>query len=191
MIILRRRGASLCRRWQNKSLADFCTGLGAKSVLNIGDVPKGADKQGKRYAEYFPDATFKTLDTRPYEHPDYIQGDLMEQQDHGPYDLVLAMSVIEHIQKPWQAAPNISALVKPGGHLFVVIPWIYPTHEGPDFGDYWRIRPEGIAVLFEDMEVVRSEFFPSVLRVIYDRKLHWKTPNATATGSAILLRKPI
>jgi len=43
-------------------------------------------------------------------------------QGHGPYDLIIAMSIIEHIDKPWKAAPVMADLNAPGGRLFVAMP---------------------------------------------------------------------
>ena len=185
------RGPSVHRKAQNRLLKSFTEGLSPKSVINLGDKPDSVDKEGRSYADYFPGVPFKALDMGSHDHPDYIQGNLMDpDQGHGPYDLVLAMSLIEHIEKPWIAAPVISSLVSPGGHLFVAMPWFYPTHEGPDFGDFWRIRPDGLRVLFDDLEMVRSEYFPSSLRLVRDRKNYWRTPHTTAAGSAVLFRKP-
>ncbi|MBY4895049.1 hypothetical protein KUL25_20000 [Rhodobacteraceae bacterium N5(2021)] len=190
MIIIGRPRTSIHRHWQNYLLRDFTSGMQVRSVINLGATPDAADKEGGRYCDYFPGASFKSLDTRPYDHPDYIQGDLMdENQGHGPYDLVVAMSIIEHIDKPWKAAPVMSSLVAKGGHLFVAMPWFYPTHEGDDFGDHWRARPSGLAHLFEDLELVRESYFPSALRVVRDRKNYWRNEDSTAAGCAVLFRK--
>jgi hypothetical protein len=191
MLVVGRPKTSIHRRWQNKFLREFTAGLTIGSVINLGATPEAADKEGGRYRDYFPDADFKALDTRPHDHPDYIQGDLMDpDQGHGPYDLVIAMSLIEHIDKPWKAAPVMSGLIAPGGHMFVAMPWFYPTHEGDDFGDHWRARPSGLAHLFEDLEMVRQDYFPSALRVVSDRKTYWRNENSTAAGCAVLFHKP-
>lgn len=191
MIVFGRRKASILRSAQNQFLREFTADLNVTSVLNVGDVPDGPDKEGSTYRDYFPGASFKTLDTRPHPDPDYIQGDLMTLDESvGQFDLVLAMSVIEHVEKPWLAAPRISSIMKPGGHLYVLIPWFYPTHEGPDFGDHWRARPSGLAHLFSDLTVVRSAFAPTSIKVVKDRKTYWKKPDSTASGCAVLFQKP-
>lgn len=113
VFVLRQRGPSLHRKWQNQFLPDFTQDLSPKSVINLGATADAPDKEGGTYRAYFPNATFKKLDTRPHDDPDYIMGDLMDPNpDHGPYDLVLAMSIIEHIDKPWKAAPVISGLLR-------------------------------------------------------------------------------
>lgn len=190
VFVLRQRGPSLHRKWQNQFLRDFTQDLSPKSVINLGATPDAPDKEGGTYRAYFPNATFKALDTRPHDDPDYIMGDLMDPDPgHGPYDLVLAMSIIEHIDKPWKAAPVISGLIAPGGHLYIAMPWFYPTHEGADFGDHWRARPSGLAHLFEDLELIESRYFPSSIKAVRDRKTYWNEPHTSAAGCAVLMRK--
>lgn len=114
---------------------------------------------------------------------------MQPQANHGPYDLVIAMSILEHIDRPWIAAPNISALVAPGGHLFVAMPWFYPVHEGPDFGDHWRATPSGLKILFDDLELVRQDWMPSPILVAWDRKNYYSEANSTSTGSVVMFRR--
>lgn len=186
-----RRRASLHRIEQNRWLREMCVPLAPKTVINLGAEPDAPDKEGIRYRDYFPDAEFKALDQRPHDHELYVQGNLMESLAHlGKFDLVLLMSVMEHVDRPWVAAPNITELLAPGGHLYVAMPWFYPTHEGPDFGDHWRARPSGLKILFQELALVREEYMCSPIRVIQDRGRYWRRPNSTATGSALLFRKP-
>lgn len=97
VFIFGKKKASIHRVWQNKLLREFTQDLNPKSVLNLGARPEDADKEGGRYVDYFPSAEFKSLDTRPHDHPDYFQGDLTDKSlSYGPFDLVLAMSVIDH-----------------------------------------------------------------------------------------------
>ena len=36
----------------------------------------------------------------------------------------------------------MSRLLKPGGHLVLSVPFLYPVHESPH--DYWRLTPHGL-----------------------------------------------
>jgi hypothetical protein len=140
-------------------------------TINLGATPEASDKKGGRYCDYFPDARFKALDTRPHDHTDYIEGELMDpHQKYGRHDLVIAMSIVKHIDKPWKAAPVMSGLIASCGHIFVAMPWFYLTHDGDDFADHWRARPSGLAELFDDLESVRDAYFPSAILALRDRK---------------------
>lgn len=68
------------------------------------------------------------------------------------FDLVVCEHVLEHLQAPWRAAATIQAVLAPGGHLLVAVPWVHPHHARPD--DYWRMSFGGVALLFEALEVV-------------------------------------
>ena len=180
---------SVLRKHQNKYLRELTSKLNVSSVLNLGAVPLSPDKEKGTYEDYFPTATFTTFDLSESDHPNHIKGDLMDDNlDIGQFDLVLAMSVIEHIDKPWIAAPVISNLIKPGGHLFVAMPWFYPVHKGPGFGDHWRITPSGLEHLFEDLSLVQTEHFPTSIKTVCDRKTYWNDENSTACGFAALFR---
>ena len=65
-------------------------------------------------------------------------------------DLVICCSVLEHVSRPWIAAENIAKLVKPGGRLYMSVPWVWKFHAYPD--DYWRFSWRGIQVLFPGFE---------------------------------------
>jgi len=65
-----------------------------------------------------------------------------------PFDGIMAISVFEHIARPWIAAKEVAALLKPGGMLFVHVPFVFPEHGYPD--DYWRFTKSALRVLFEE-----------------------------------------
>jgi SAM-dependent methyltransferase len=68
------------------------------------------------------------------------------------FDLVVCEHVLEHVPAPWRAAAAIQALLAPGGHLLVAVPWVHAHHARPD--DYWRMSFAGVALLFDALEVV-------------------------------------
>ena len=190
-IKLKKYKASRLRTEQNKYLKKWCTKLNAHTVINLGSEPDAPDKEGSRYRDYFPNAKFNALDQHKCNQEGYIQGNLMEPLSHiGQFDLVLIMSVIEHIDKPWVAAPNIINLIKPGGHLFVSMPWFYPTHPGPSFGDHWRATPSGLKILFEPLDLIDEAQAPTSIIAFNDRKRYWKDKNSITSGSNLLFRKP-
>ena len=72
----------------------------------------------------------------------------------GAFGVVFASALLEHVADPFAAARNISAMIRPGGHLFCVCPWVWGYHGYPD--DYWRINHAGMAKLFPDLVWVRQ-----------------------------------
>src|SRR5207249_343731 len=49
----------------------------------------------------------------------------------GSFDTVLSTQVWEHVEDPGMAAREAFRVLRPGGHLVVTVPFVYPTHEAP------------------------------------------------------------
>ena len=73
-------------------------------------------------------------------------GDLPENH----FGLVICCSVMEYVRRPWKMAENITRLVRPGGKLYVSVPWVWRYHQYPD--DYYRFSFRGIMELFSDYD---------------------------------------
>ena len=53
----------------------------------------------------------------------------------GHFDLGICCSVLEHVDKPWLFARNLSSVIRPGGKLYMSVP-----HAPVDCGDTGRSR---------------------------------------------------
>lgn len=188
--VLDMRQVSIFREHQNKYLKEYTADIPRDRVLNLGAKPNEKDKEGSTYEAYFPGAEFRAFDLGPHPDPRHTQGDIMAPPAGlGSFDLVLAMSVIEHIDRPWLAAPHMVSLVRPGGHLYIAMPFFYPVHEGKYYGDHWRATPSGMRFLFDGMEEVRHDLYPSSIATIKDRKNYWEDPMNSYAGFSMLMRK--
>lgn len=87
----------------------------------------------------------------------------------GHFDLVVCCSVLEHVDLPYAMADNMVRLLRPGGKIYVSVPWVWRYHAYPD--DYWRFSWSGIKALFPDsmtwdepeFSTTRTDdFFPAV-----------------------------
>lgn len=82
------------------------------------------------------------------------------------FALGICCSVLEHVHKPWLMADNITRLIRPGGQLYISVPWVWRYHPYPD--DYFRFSFRAIKSLFEHFEwqqacystTTEGEFFP-------------------------------
>ena len=101
----------------------------------------------------------ETMDINDFgDYPD-ILGDVcspfpsdMDQR----YDAIIALAILEHVYDPAAAVRNFQGALKPGGKLFLYIPWMWRYH-GPKellFQDYQRLSRDGIAYLLRDFEDV-------------------------------------
>ena len=62
-------------------------------------------------------------------------------------DLVLTQETLEHVADPFKAVQEIGRVLKPGGILYLQVPFIIGYHPGPT--DFWRFTREGVVRLVE------------------------------------------
>jgi cephalosporin hydroxylase len=65
---------------------------------------------------------------------------------HSHFALVICCSVLEHVRRPWEMAENLTRLLRPGGAIYVAVPWVWRYHPYPD--DYFRFSWRGVAEIF-------------------------------------------
>ena len=101
----------------------------------------------------------ETLDLNDFgDYPD-ILGDVCSPfpaEMQGAYDAVIALAVIEHVYDPAAAIANLSGALRPGGRIFLYVPWMWRYHAPPDlmFQDYQRLSRDGLAYLLRDFNEV-------------------------------------
>jgi SAM-dependent methyltransferase len=74
-----------------------------------------------------------------------VVGDIYELDKFFPpasFNMVICTDVIEHVNEPFSAIKNISAVLKTGGIFLASCPFDKELH-GEDYGDYWRITRQG------------------------------------------------
>jgi SAM-dependent methyltransferase len=101
----------------------------------------------------------ETLDINDFgDYPD-IFGDVCSPfppDMHERYDAVIALAILEHVYDPAAAVENLNIALRPGGKLFLYIPWMWRYHANRplEFQDYQRFSRDGIAYLLRDFEDV-------------------------------------
>jgi SAM-dependent methyltransferase len=86
------------------------------------------------------------------EYPDYdVSRDVLPAQ----YDVVIADQVLEHVARPLQAMRHIHAMVAPGGHALVAVPFLFRVHARPH--DYYRWTAAGLRELLLEAGFHASE----------------------------------
>lgn len=63
------------------------------------------------------------------------------------FDTVLCTSVLEHVSDAEAAVAEMARVLRPGGHLLITVPFLYPTHEAPY--DFWRTTHHGLRSVLE------------------------------------------
>src|SRR5918994_6569836 len=83
-------------------------------------------------------------------------GDLGEAR----FALAICCSVLEHTPRPWIMAENITRLLRPGGSLYISVPWVWRYHAYPD--DYFRFSPRAVGALFPALEWTQAAYSTTV-----------------------------
>lgn len=116
------------------------------------------------------------------DHPDLI----------GAFGVVFCSALLEHVAQPFDAAKNIAALVRPGGHLYCAGPWVQGYHPYPE--DYWRINHAGFRQLFPGFDWLlqwycgeRSGVGIVLADAKYERKL-FRSEALTGPGAMLTTR---
>ena len=68
------------------------------------------------------------------------------------FDYVISNAVLEHVRDPFAAAKEITRVLKPGGRMFILVPFLQPYHGYPHH--YYNMTKNGLQNLFKDVEVV-------------------------------------
>lgn len=69
------------------------------------------------------------------------------------FDAAVCWSVLEHVPHPHRAIAELRRILKPGGLIWVQLPFLFPYHESPN--DYWRVTPDGLRIWMADFEEIR------------------------------------
>jgi SAM-dependent methyltransferase len=123
-------------------------GTDSPKVLELGTLRSNAAKATHHAAWLPPGATHVMSDLFPGEDVDVVADahSLAPFEDES-FDALIAVSVWEHLSKPWIAAEAAARVLRPGGLLYVATHHTFPVHGYPS--DYTRWTDEGLKSLFD------------------------------------------
>ena len=104
------------------------------------------------------------LEIAPYDSTDVLSvGEALPFKD-GSFDAVISVAVLEHVRDPFRCAREIVRVLKPGGELICVVPFLQPEHGYPHH--YYNMAPQGLRALFErELTIDRHTVVDSVLPI--------------------------
>jgi len=110
--------------------------------------------------------------------PDWMQG---------RYDAVIALAILEHVYDPPAAIQNFRLALKPGGRLFLYVPWMWRYHAPRNlmFQDYQRLSRDGLASALRDFEDVTLYPLRGKYSAILNMLKFWKPRVEKTFGPAI------
>jgi hypothetical protein len=154
-IILAERTSRLPRIWSNRQLEKFA-GLFSGDVVNV-SAWKDEDKEGRRYKDYFVNASSYTVTNWNAEARGLqgLEGELfldlearLPENLNNRFDVVYNHTTLEHIYDIQTAFSNLCLMSK--DIVILCVPFLQPFHgDYGDLGDYWRFTPLCVKRLFE------------------------------------------
>ena len=112
------------------------------------------------------------LNIKESDIPNTIIADICDCKKEIPaneFDIVFSSDVMEHIERPWLAAEEITRILKPGGVAMIFTLWAWRYHPCPL--DYWRFSHECLKFLFHGLTCLEADYDISERRV--DRRGFW------------------
>lgn len=67
------------------------------------------------------------------------------------FDAVISIAVLEHVRHPFECASELERVLKPGGTLLAMVPFLQPFHGYPDH--YYNMTSHGLQNLFERLDI--------------------------------------
>ncbi len=76
-------------------------------------------------------------------------------------DAIVCDNVLEHTRRPHKVVAEFIRVLKPGGQVYVAVPFVVPYHSSP--GDFYRWSEEGLRELLKDFKEVelKIQYGPS------------------------------
>lgn len=122
-------------------------------VLEIGSKDYGSTTS---FRSYYPNNDYVGLDMEAGASVDVVVDlrDGIGPLEPESFELVICCSVLEHTDKPWVLANNLTRLVQVGGWLYLSVPWAWRYHKYPD--DFFRYSPRAVRHLFPAFQWERT-----------------------------------
>lgn len=184
---------STYRKYQNRGLQFVSQMEGINDILNVGSLINEGDKEGRLYKDYFIGKNYYALDkNRRYDDENQIELSLEElNKINRQFDLVICMSVLEHVENIFEFSRELMKVVKSGGYLYLTVPYFYPIHKDDNkrWSDYWRFTGDALRLLFNQMQEVWINEMPNVIRKVDDRKLYWDNDKLIPVGYYAFFKK--
>lgn len=138
-------------------------------------VEIGADRT-QEYKRFALSAKEYILSNVIHDSNEMIYLDAMNMHfDDNSIDSFVCLSVLEHINDPWKVISEVYRVLKPGGRLLLIVPFVFPFHSAPD--DFYRFSHSAILDMLKGFRIIEFEAlgnYWSTIAFIFQRP-KWRT----------------
>lgn len=149
--------------YERHAILDFV--INSSAQLPSGSHILDAGAGDAPYRELFHHCTYVTCDYlgTMYHDKDRYKPDIECDLRHIPtlaktFDAILCTQVLEHIDDPLAVLREFHRILKPGGHLFLTVPFMWPVHMQPY--DFYRYTPFSLRNLFSRSDFLVQSIHP-------------------------------
>jgi len=129
------------------------------------------------YRELFSHTSYTTCDWDQSLYSPEVPPDIIAPADKIPvedqsFDAVLCTEVLEHVPAPWDVLSEFQRIIRPGGAVWITVPFTWPLHEQPH--DYYRYTEFGLRHLLERAGFTQvdvtplSDTFSTLSQLVHD-----------------------
>ncbi len=139
------------RKWVEAQLGGVASELRSARILEIGSGRQDMGDDAYSFRRLFHASNeFVQSDVEPSHG--HLVVDVTSMDFDAEWDLILCVSVLEHVPDFKEAARRIHRAVRPGGQAVIVAPMCFPYHDEPH--DYWRFTVHGVRDMLGDFASV-------------------------------------
>ncbi len=142
--LLRRETA--CRQLQHQAIARYGPMLSGR-IVELGALGDGRRALVPGATEYVTSNKGEAGDVR-------LDAENLDLPDES-FDGVVCESMFEHVEHPERVVSEIRRILRPGGRLLMLNPWMYPYHAAPD--DYRRFSGSVYAHILTGFSILEVE----------------------------------
>ncbi len=141
-----------------RELRKYAANKTNKKILEIGSGTSS-------YRNFFEKCSFLATDIRKFSGVDEIADVTKLQYKSNSFDIVICVSVLEHVKDYNKAVSEIFRVLKPGGETVIAVPFLFPLHDVP--GDYWRFTVYAL-------KEILKKFSKVIVKPIIPSKFLWR-----------------
>ncbi len=97
---------------------------------------------------------FVDVDAHPYPNVRVVSDCARLPFNDGAADAMVSIALLEHVEDPWRVVAEMRRVLKPGGRLYVYVPFICGYHAAP--ADFHRWTRSGAERLFKGFDVLET-----------------------------------
>lgn len=140
------------RKWVEGQLGELAGDLRGARILEIGSGRQDMGDDAYSFRRLFHDSNEFVQSDVEAAHG-HLVVDVTTMEYDSEWDLILCVSVVEHVPDFRAAARRIHRALRPGGRAVIVAPMCFPYHDEPH--DYWRFTVHGVRHMLSDFSTVK------------------------------------